>query len=500
MLSHVITGARGQVAAGSSPAPPRVAEAGDGVPRYTTESGFPSRPSLKEMAQLIFRTYGRFPESVGYARRESFPTAGYDGSSYPQILMLERAPDALMEPCRGDVRGTLRFRGHDSFLTLSLGDHLFIEQVKRKYARARTPFLVFDISRLMENYLHFQRALRRAEIFYPVKCNDHPFLLGLLRDWGSGFEAASWAEIERLLKAEVEPERIIFGAPVKAEEHIIKAWRAGVEVYAFDSREEIDKLARWAPGCRVYLRLSVPELGASVFPLSGKFGASLYDAHRLIWAARENGLRPVGLSFHVGSQCLDPRAWWLAVAAAARVWERAAREGIQLQFLNLGGGIPVSYRRPVPEKGLFLSYINLALKGHFWRVPRILVEPGRALVGDAAVMVATVIGRARRKGMDWVYIDAGTYQGLIEAAQEKERFSYQVYAEGGGPLRLHNVGGPTCDSEDVVAREVLLPELRCGDRLYILNAGAYSNVCATDFNGFAPPEVHFMCSDEEAYR
>ncbi len=499
MLSQVLTEKRRLTTVGATPAPPRVAEIREVGLRYRPESGYPSRPSLREMAQLIFRIYGRFPGSAGHTRRESFPTAGYDGSSYPQILTLERAPDALSGTCCGGNRGVLHYRGHDSFLALGLADHLFIEQVKWRYARARTPFLVFDISRLMDNYLHFQRVLRGAEVFYPVKCNDHPFLLGLLRDWGSGFEAASWAEIEGLLKAGVEPKRIIFGAPIKAEEHIGKAWRAGVEVYAFDSREEIDKLARWAPGCRVYLRLSVPDIGASVFPLSGKFGASLYDAHRLIWAARENGLRPAGLSFHVGSQCLDPHAWWLAVAAAARVWERAAREGIELEFLNLGGGIPVSYRRPVPEKGLFLSHINLALKGHFWRVPRILVEPGRALVGDAAVMVATVIGRARRKGMDWVYIDAGAYQGLIEAVQEKERFSYQVYAEGGGPLRLYNVGGPTCDSEDVVAREVLLPELRCGDRLYILNAGAYSNVCATDFNGFAPPDVHFMCGDAEAH-
>ncbi|MDI7252790.1 MAG: hypothetical protein QME89_09575, partial [Actinomycetota bacterium] len=81
-----------------------------------------------------------------------------------------------------------------------------------------------------------------------------------------------------------------------------------------------------------------------------------------------------------------------------------------------------------------------------------------------------------------------------------ERFSYQVYAEGKGPLRRYNVGGPTCDSEDVVAREVILPELRCGDRVYILNAGAYSNVCATEFNGFSPPEVHFTCSDAVVHR
>ncbi|MDI6873059.1 type III PLP-dependent enzyme [Candidatus Solincola sp.] len=455
---------------------------------------------MRELAKAFFRVYGRFPSSDGHSHRKFLIKAGYDGSSYPQPLVLEGCSNALAEVPWNYSRGTLHYRGHDSFMTIGPADHVLISEVKRKYAFARTPFLVFDISRVMDNYLLFRRLLNGAEIFYPVKCNDHPLLLGLLRDWDSGFEAASWAEIRSLLAMGVEPDRIIFGAPIKAEEHIASAWRAGVKIYAFDSREEVEKLARSAPGARVYLRISVPDLGASVFPLSGKFGAPLHDAHRLLWFARRKGLRPVGLSFHVGSQCLDPSAWWLAVAAAARVWEGAAKQGMKLEFLNLGGGIPVSYRLPVPDKEVFISHINLALRGHFQKPPRVLVEPGRAMVGDAAVMVATVIGKAHRQGMDWVYIDAGTYQGLVEAVQEKERFSYQVYAEGKGPLRRYNVGGPTCDSEDVVAREVILPELRCGDRVYILNAGAYSNVCATEFNGFSPPEVHFTCSDAVVHR
>jgi ornithine decarboxylase len=301
--------------------------------------------------------------------------------------------------------------------------------------------------------------------------------------------------VRKLLDIGVEPERIIFGAPVKVEEHIVRAYREGVDLYAYDSYAEVAKLAAAAPGCRVYLRLAVPDRGASVFPLSKKFGASPREAVALLSAAELAGLRPVGLSFHVGSQCLEPSAWWLAVATAAWVWNRAKAAGMRLHLLNMGGGIPIRYAGSVLAKEVFLSNLNLAVRGHFHRRPRLIIEPGRSLVGDAAVMVATVIGKARRDGQEWLYLDAGIYQGLVEAVQERERFSYLVYAQGNGPLRRYCLGGPTCDAGDVVARDVVIPELQCGDRVYVMSAGAYTNACSTAFNGFEPPAVHFMSGE-----
>jgi len=165
---------------------------------------------------------------------------------------------------------------------------------------------------------------------------------------------------------------------------------------------------------------------------------------------------------------------------------------IELSLLDLGGGIPVAYREPVLDKEIFISHLRLAIRSHFHKEPRLIIEPGRSIVGDAAVMVASVIGKARRKETDWLYIDAGIYQGLLEAAQERDRFRYLIFAEGGGREKAYNIGGPTCDSGDVVIRDVVLPEVSCGDRLYILNAGAYTNVCATNFNGFRVPDLYFL--------
>ena len=450
----------------------------------------------KQLAGSFLRLYGRYPASVQERRGGREARAGDDGSRYPEQVFLQEQPfcgsdDSVYQSRLMVERGA----GYDSAPLPRLQDYLLVAAIKRKFSTAQTPFLVFDVHRLLENYRLFSRRLKGAEVFYPVKCNDHRRILELLHDWGSGFEAASWGEIEALLAMGVRPERIIFGATIKDGKHVAKAYREGVSLYACDSRAEISKLAKAAPGCRVYLRLAVPDQGASVFPLSEKFGAHPEEAVALLCEAEKADLKPVGLSFHVGSQCLNPSVWWLAVATAAQVWNRARAAGIELSLLNLGGGIPVSYAHPVLDKEVFLSNLNLAVRSHFHRQPRLIIEPGRSLVGDVAVMVASVIGKARRGDREWLYLDAGIYQGLVEAAQERERFSYLVYAEGQGPLRRYCLGGPTCDAGDVVARDVVLPELSCGDRVYIMSAGAYSNVCSTTFNGFPPPEAHFLSSE-----
>jgi ornithine decarboxylase len=361
----------------------------------------------------------------------------------------------------------------------------------------KTPFLLFDMERLMRNYSILQGALKGAEIYYPVKSNDHPHILSTLHGLGSGFEAASWGELEGLLAIGVSPRRIIFGAPIKSIDGIASAYEAGVRLFAYDSYAEISKLSSAAPGCSVYLRLSVPFRGDSIFPLNGKFGVEPQEALQLLQAARKEGLEPCGLSFHVGSQCLEPSSWWRAIASAACVWEQALRAGLRMSILNLGGGIPIPYCDPVPDKEVFLSHIALALSSHFRDIPQLILEPGRAMVGDIAVMVGSVIGKAYREGKDWIYLDTGIYQGLVEAAQEPGRFSYRICTAGAGPLREYIIGGPTCDSSDVIARKVFLPEVECGDLLFIFNTGAYTNVCATNFNGFPPPQIYYLDYGEE---
>jgi len=448
------------------------------------------------LARLFASTYGRYPgENIWVEQVKPREIGGESGRAFYRDLMngnrdLPKATISLgldIEYTSSD--NWLRPPGNQ-YTPTRREEHLpgYVLEMARTEG---TPFILFDISRLKHNYRLIGGALDGAEIFYPVKSNDQPRILSALYRWGSGFEAASWGEIEMLLGLGVEPGRIIFGTPIKPIEHIAAAFEAGVRLYACDSIAEITKLAQVAPGCGVYVRLAIPDRGDSVFPLSEKFGAQPRDVLEFLLTAREVRLKPCGISFHVGSQCLDPSSWWIAIASAAHVWNEARKAGLNLAILNMGGGIPVRYCQPVPAKEVFLSNISLALKSHFQRPPRLIMEPGRAMVGDIAVMVTTVIGKARREGKEWLYIDAGIYQGLVEAAQERDRFNYEVYAEGPGPLREYDIGGPTCDSGDVVTRGAVLPEVSCGDRVYILNTGAYTNVCATSFNGFPPPKTYF---------
>ena len=360
-----------------------------------------------------------------------------------------------------------------------------------------TPFLLFDISKLKRNYFLMSNTLENAQVFYAMKANDHPRILKALKEWDSGFETASWGEIELLLQLGIPSERIIFGAPIKKEGHIDHAFREGIRYFAFDSAAELFKLSRLAPGGEVFLRLAVPDGGNSIFPVSNKFGARAENALSLLIMATEMGLQPRGLSFHVGSQCESESNWWKAIAVSADIWDRARAVGLKLEFLNIGGGIPVYYDREVPSKKRILHNVSRALHQYFHSPPRIFLEPGRALVGDAAIMVTTIIGEAQRNGTRWIYIDAGSYQGLLDTVLEKERFTFEVVTESEERPRKYDIGGPTCDGLDVVFRGVELPEVHIGDRLFIKNTGAYTHVLSTQFNGFPPPRTVFIEEHEE---
>jgi ornithine decarboxylase len=234
------------------------------------------------------------------------------------------------------------------------------------------------------------------------------------------------------------------------------------------------KLAHHAPGSRVYVRLTVDNSG-SEWPLAKKYGAGGADAVQLLREARAFGLQPYGLTFHVGSQCLDKESWSSALMLCHEIWRELAADGIALQMLSLGGGFPVRHTRPVPS----VEEIGRGLE--------LTVEPGRALVGDAGLLVATVIGQATRGKERWLYLDAGVFNALLEAIQG---FRYQIRTERTGPPRHYVLAGPSCDSVDTIATDVSLPELSVGDRVYFLNAGAYTLSYASSFNGFEPPAVH----------
>jgi ornithine decarboxylase len=359
-----------------------------------------------------------------------------------------------------------------------------------------TPCLVLDLERVRENYAALRAALPVAKIYYAVKANPAAAILRLLAGVGCCFDAASLPEIEQCLAAGAAAGDISFGNTVKKPSAIAAAHAHGVPLFAFDSIEELRKIATHAPGAKVYCRIAVNNVGAD-WPLSKKFGTSLERARQLMLEAPLLGVVPHGLSFHVGSQQTGTAAYEMAIAEVAMLFTDLKSRGLDLKMLNLGGGFPVRYRDDVPDTDTFGNAIMNAMVAAFGNdLPDMLIEPGRAMVGDAGVVASEVVLVCRRMEEDarrWVYLDIGRYGGLAET--EGEAIRYRITAGSGatGPVVL---AGPSCDGVDILYEKTpyRLPlDLQAGERVLIHDAGAYvTSYASQNFNGFAPLEEHYV--------
>ena len=361
-----------------------------------------------------------------------------------------------------------------------------------------TPCLVLDVDRVEQNFRALRDALPLARIYYAVKANPAPQVLERLVSLNSQFDAASIEEVTACLDAGAAPRAISFGNTIKKVSAIRRAHEAGVTMFAFDSREELEKIAAHAPGARVYCRILVENEGAD-WPLSRKFGTTSGSARELMLEAGELGLDPYGLSFHVGSQQTTTRAYEVAIGKVAMLFTDLTEAGVNLRMLNLGGGFPTRYRDDVPEIDQFGDTIMTAMTRHFGNnLPDMLVEPGRFIVGDAGLVSAEVVlvsQRDRNDPVRWVYLDIGRFGGLAETEGESIKYRIATPHDGSatGPVAI---AGPTCDGADILYEKsnYRLPlALTSGDRVELLSTGAYvTTYASTRFNGFAPLAEYYL--------
>jgi len=284
-----------------------------------------------------------------------------------------------------------------------------------------TPCLVVDLDLVAANFRKLRTAMPDAMVYYAVKANPAPEILELLAGLGSSFDTASVNEIDMALAAGATPDRISFGNTIKKRTDIAAAYARGVRLYAFDSAAELEKIAAVAPGSRVFCRILTSGEGAD-WPLSRKFGCEPEMARDLLRRAKGMDVVPWGISFHVGSQQRDPHQWDDAVAEAARMFRDLEQDGIELGMLNIGGGFPTRYRKDVPTLCRYGKCIRRAILKHFGnRVPDVIVEPGRQMVGNAGVIQTEVVLIAKKSANDnrrWVYLDIGKFGGLAETEGE----------------------------------------------------------------------------------
>lgn len=363
-----------------------------------------------------------------------------------------------------------------------------------------SPCLVIDLARVRDNYRALRSALPTARIRFAVKASPMPEIIRLLRSEGAEFDVASIGEIEQCLSLGVDPAALCYGNPIKKASHIAAAHAAGVRRYAFDTEDDLERIAEYAPGSEVECRFlaSAPQ---SQTPFGTKFGCAPGEAVRLLVRARDLGLTVAGPYFHVGSQQLDPDAWRIGLEQAGAIAEALAVKDIPVTAVNIGGGLPISYADPAPALPELTTVIAAAAARHLPEHTDLVVEPGRALVGNAGVIHAEVVNvRTAPDGRRWIYLDIGRYNGMAET--ENEYIAYRIETlRDGDPVDEAVIAGPTCDGDDVLYQRtrVLLPTtLRAGDPVRILDTGAYTaSYSSVSFNGFPPLTVRVIGAERE---
>jgi ornithine decarboxylase len=335
----------------------------------------------------------------------------------------------------------------------------------------------------------------KGDVFYAVKANPSPWVIKTLAENGvTSFDVASIPEIE-LVATHAPGARMAFMHPVKSRSAIRAAYfDYGVKTFALDTHEELAKLLEATDGARdlnLIVRLAVQAEGAA-YSLSGKFGVDQMLAPSLFLAARQATDELMGVSFHVGSQCMRPTAFQAAMAQAGRALVRA---GVFADVIDVGGGFPSVYPGMVPPD--MADYLAAIERG-FNEMPvsettELWCEPGRALVAESSSILTKV---ELRKG-DALYLNDGSYGSLFDAAHTKWPFPVKLYRGAGedaheveGPLKPYRFYGPTCDSLDHMPGPFWLPEdIREGDYVEIGMLGAYGVAMTTRFNGFGDVET-----------
>jgi ornithine decarboxylase len=359
-----------------------------------------------------------------------------------------------------------------------------------------TPCLVVDTGAVTARVREFATEFPHHGLYYAVKANPEPAVLRAVLAGGGRFDVASPAEIVACLAAGAPPESLSYGNPIKKPADITSAFARGIRAFTTDSDGDVEKLARFAPGASVSVRLLV-DGPASATPFGRKFGCAPAQAVELLRRAGGLGLDPAGLTFHVGSQQTDLSAWDGAIGAAAKVSGELASHGIRVRRLNLGGGIGIGYRRPAPPLASYASAMRAALTSYFPDgAPELALEPGRAIVAEAGLIRTEVVLVAQRGEHRWVYLDVGRYNGMAETENEAIPYCFEPVGKLGGPWGPVVLAGPTCDGDDVLYQRTpyeLPLALGAGDRLDIVATGAYTaSYSSVSFNGIEPLRTYCL--------
>ncbi len=360
-------------------------------------------------------------------------------------------------------------------------------EIRRLVAEFGSPLLIIDCQRVREQYRKLHKALPGVDLHYALKPLPHPAVVETIIEVGGWLDLATTGETQLVTQLGIDPARCIHTHPIKRDIDIRNALHLGVRIFVADNPDEVRKFEPYRDQAELLLRVSFRSPGA-VVDLSRKFGCDPEDLIELARLARKLAIPLRGLSFHVGSQAADPGKHVEAIEVCAKLMAQARREKLgAFDTLDIGGGYPIDYGQKVADIGRFCAPIRAALAKLPARVRKI-AEPGRYICGPAAIGVATVMGRALREGHWWYYLDDGLYGSYSGQLFDHAKYPVESLKEGGEKFPSV-LAGPTCDSIDVIAENLMLPQLKAGDLIVGRAMGAYTWASASEFNFFPKATV-----------
>lgn len=361
------------------------------------------------------------------------------------------------------------------------------EEIRRLVREFGSPLLIIDCQRVREQYQKLKRALPGVDLHYALKPLPHPAVVETIVELGGWLDLATTGEAQLVRRLGIDPARCIHTHPIKRDIDIRNALACGVRVFVADNPDEVRKFEAYRDRAELLLRVSFRSPGA-VCDLSRKFGCDPEDLLELARLARKLSITVRGLSFHVGSQAADAGKHVEAIEACTKLMAQARREKLGvLDTLDIGGGFPIEYGKRVADIGRFCAPIRAALANLPARI-RVIAEPGRYIAGPAAIGVASVMGRAKREGHWWYYLDDGLYGSYSGQLFDHARYPVESLRQSSEKF-ASVLAGPTCDSIDVIAENLMLPELKSGDLIVGRAMGAYTWASASEFNFFPKATV-----------
>ncbi|EMQ2876500.1 type III PLP-dependent enzyme [Vibrio navarrensis] len=362
---------------------------------------------------------------------------------------------------------------------LSNDDIALIESSVEQFG---APLLLLDCDIIRQQYRALKNALPGVTLHYALKPLPHPVVVRTLLAEGASFDLATSGEVDLVAQEGVPAELTIHTHPIKRDADIRDALAYGCNVFVVDNLNELAKFKAYSEEVELLVRLSFRNSEAFA-DLSKKFGCSPEQALTIIETAQAWNVRIKGLSFHVGSQTTNPHKYVEAIHTCHRVMQQVVEMGLPaLSTLDIGGGFPVNYTQQVMPIDEFCAPINQALNALPDTV-HVLAEPGRFICAPAVTSVASVMGQAEREGQIWYYLDDGIYGSFSGLMFDDAKYPL-VTIKQGGELLPSVLSGPTCDSVDVIAENIMLPKLENGDLVIGRTMGAYTSATATDFNFF----------------